>query len=447
MTEPRPAIDATIAVERSLVGALLIRPDVAPVVFAVLTIPEAFTTPELRRAFGACYSLHRRGEDITTPNLLREYDTRGWDRGGYFETLTHRLPENDRHSNDEAEGYARAVLDGWQLRRYRDRAKSATSIADFRALAELVQSTEETPARTDRISNQVAAFLDRQHAVWEGRHPEGYSWGLDCIDAYMLMAPGRTYGIAASKGHGKTWAMAALVDTNLRDGVPVLVFSCEMAPVDLLARIIAHRLGIDSSIIHTQEMDSATWAKVERAAHELKTNPLQIDGRSLLTTLDIGTAVGAWKRSHDIGSGEGLVCLDFVQRVASERSGHADTIYANQAAVAYELTEVAKRHGVAILELIQTNKTGETQRAHMSQVDGSGAYTQALDGLVMLEMPNAKSEHPVESDGTAEEMNITIPKNRHGAPRFHPIKYTADLSIGLFREQGRVTRGRVLVGR
>lgn len=442
-----PTTDPAEAVERSLVGALLVRPEVAPAVFGVLPAADVLAVPRYRRAVEACLSLHQRGADISTPAMLAEYDTRGWDRGEYFGVLTEPRPGTDTQNEQEAAGYARAVLDGWRLRQCRERATSARTLADFQKLGEWVQNESGAPTQAPSLPDQVNAFLDKQHAIWEGRATEGYTWGLRRVDAYMLMVPGRTYGIAASKGHGKTWAMVALVSDNLREGVPVLVFSAEMPPVDLLTRIIAHRLGIDTRLFHSAEMDKGTWAKVERAARELEAEPLTIDGRSMLTTRDIDATVGAWTREHQVPEGEGLVCLDFVQRVSSERSGRADNIFANQAAVAYELTEVAKRHGVALLELIQLNKTGEQQRAHMSQVDGSGAFTQALDGLIMLELPNAKAENPAQSDGTCEELHITIPKNRYGAPRYHAIEYTADLSVGVFTETALDAPRRVTVGR
>jgi replicative DNA helicase len=216
--------------------------------------------------------------------------------------------------------------------------------------------------------------------------------------------------IAGRPSMGKTaFALNIAQYAALETGVPVAIFSLEMAKEQLVMRMLAAEARVDSQRLRKGFLGETDWPKLTEAAGRLSDAPIYIDDTPAITAIEMK----AKSRRLKAENGLGLIVLDYLQLMRG--SAYKDSREQEISEISRSLKALAKELSVPIIALSQLNRKVEdrtNRRPMMADLRESGAIEQDADVIAFIyrdEVYN-KSEDNHEK-GTAE---IIIGKQRNG---------------------------------
>jgi replicative DNA helicase len=264
------------------------------------------------------------------------------------------------------------------------------------AIAKLAAAIDHTPASEQ--PRPLPEFIDELVADLPARREKGrpgLSSGFPTMDsltgglrAAMLIV------IAAATGIGKSLFAA---NVALAADVATLVFSLEMAGLEVTERIIAAASGVEAKRIQRGNVSDGEIAVLRRQAEAHRR--IWIDERPAPGVAEIAATARSLHRREKIG----LVIVDYLQIVRTEQDERRE---AEVAAVARGLRALARQLNVPVIALAQLNRDG--------MVRDSAVIEHECHVLGVLERKKG-----------SEQATLEIRKNRHGpegciALRFDP---------------------------
>ena len=412
MTTERQRLTA----EMSVLGDLLISPEVLPILRGGLTA-EDFRTETGARLYRAACAMADRGEalDVTTLRAaLPDVED------GYFLALMEATP---------TAAHVEAHVEALRLETVRfgvlgaaDRARDELlSGEDPRAVLAGLQveadAISEHMVRQDLVDG-LTAFSD----YWQGLGarqlvPTGYR-GIDDVLGGGMLREG-LYILAARPGVGKTMLALQIAEGC---GVPVLFVSLEMSLSQLSARRIAAETGVNSSAVLTGALSDEERALVSRGIPRLSDKPIFFNRRPWAAVEDIRHMARRVK-------GLGLVVVDYLGLI---RHAEGRSLYEKTTATSNALKRMARGLGVPVLCLAQLNrdvvKAGQPPR--ISDLRDSGAVEQDADGILLLHNPLQEQEAGERAAHAPEPLECIIGKNRHGR--------TGRVALNFYKQNGRI---------
>lgn len=247
--------------------------------------------------------------------------------------------------------------------------------------------------------------LEREHA-----NPDGERFaamGLRDLDKDVTMRAGDLTIIAGRPGSGKTALAGNVAAYCARDGSKgsVAMFSMEMAGVQIIRRIVAGGMRVDTrelaKYVGTPEL-TEQFEKVAAMA-------MVIDQRAGLTVAEMDAALR--KRSHPTR----LVIVDYLQISGLDKGIERQDLRIG--AITKGLKQIAKRHNCHVIALSQLNRGVESRNPPipiMSDLKDSGAIEEDADIVMLL----YREGYYAKSGGNGVDMGsgqITVAKNRNGA--------------------------------
>ncbi len=216
--------------------------------------------------------------------------------------------------------------------------------------------------------------------------------------------------IAGRPSMGKTaFALNIAQYCSVEDGVPVAVFSLEMAKEQLAMRMLSSEARVDSQKIRKGFLGEADWPKLTTAAGRLSEARLFIDDTPSISVLEMKAKSRRLKAEHGLG----LIVLDYLQLMKG--SDYADTREQEISEISRSLKGLAKELNVPVVALSQLNRKVEdrtSRRPQMADLRESGAIEQDADVILFLyrdEVYNKSEDNP--EKGFAE---VIIGKQRNG---------------------------------
>ena len=216
--------------------------------------------------------------------------------------------------------------------------------------------------------------------------------------------------IAGRPSMGKTaFALNIAQYCSVEDGVPVAVFSLEMAKEQLAMRMLSSEARVDSQKIRKGFLGEADWPKLTTAAGRLSEARLFIDDTPSISVLEMKAKSRRLKAEHGLG----LIVLDYLQLMKG--SDYADTREQEISEISRSLKGLAKELNVPVVALSQLNRKVEdrtSRRPQMADLRESGAIEQDADVIAFIyrdEVYNKSEDNP--ERGFAE---IIIGKQRNG---------------------------------
>jgi len=226
--------------------------------------------------------------------------------------------------------------------------------------------------------------------------------------------------IAGRPSMGKTaFALNIAQYCSVEDGVPVAVFSLEMAKEQLAMRMLSSEARVDSQKIRKGFLGEADWPKLTTAAGRLSEARLFIDDTPSISVLEMKAKSRRLKAEHGLG----LIVLDYLQLMKG--SDYADTREQEISEISRSLKGLAKELNVPVVALSQLNRKVEdrtSRRPQMADLRESGAIEQDADVILFLyrdEVYNKSEDNP--EKGFAE---IIIGKQRNGPVVVFQEKFT-----------------------
>lgn len=259
---------------------------------------------------------------------------------------------------------------------------------------------------------QVADRIDQLFQRDNPSDVTGVPTGFADLDSMTSgLQPGDLVIVAGRPSMGKTaFSLNMAENVALDTGLPVAVFSMEMAATQLAMRMIGSVGRLDQHRMRTGRLEDEDWVRLTTALGRLNDAPIFIDEGAGLTSFDLRARA---RRLHRQCGKLGLIVVDYLQLMSAPANRQGENRATEISEISRSLKSLAKELDVPVVALSQLNRSVEQRpdkRPVMSDLRESGAIEQDAD--VILFIYRDEVYNPDSPDkGTAE---IIIAKQRNG---------------------------------
>jgi replicative DNA helicase len=418
----RDDLDAELMAELSVVGGLLMFPDLAIVIAENSLTAAHFTDLGLRAAFGSINALIEDGREVDALAVFDDMRGRGVDASLQQITEAQHAVASERTLHTAAKTLARAYERRalvHALTRALDNAQTCSipvEAVDYaQSLLAQLQSgvgRKEPKSARDLLSERSAYY----EQLLRGEHKvDAMPTHIPAIDKALNggLQRGRLYILAARPSVGKS---SFSIDVALRasgGGFPTLFLSLEMPAHEVIDRAVANLGKCSYEMLQTGKGASYDdWKGLGEGMDILTDRPLYIDDQGALTLQHIRAKAHAIKRR-----GLKLLVLDYLQLCSGagedNRNGEIETITKGLKALAKELD-------IAVVVLSQLNRKVDERpgnRPQLSDLRDSGAIEQDADCVLFLWRTSKERDN---------EIGLSIDKNRQGRRAQIALEFNGD---------------------
>ena len=395
----------SLEAEQSVIGAVLLRPDV---LLDMALASTEFYRKEHRIIWSAIQSLHesRRAVDVlTVSEELTECGKFG-EAGGleYLAEIASNIQSaaNVKHYVDIVRGRAierkmisvgHALADtGYHQGSTLEKVSKAQAIISEFNLG-LHDGDDSEPVHFDQCMKETVAKLNAQWHRPEGML--GLSTGFTDVDQRTGgLRNGDMIIIAGRPSQGKTTFAMNIAENAMLAGKFVIVFSLEM-PRDALAQRMLASIGkVDHTRLQAGKFaDDGEFSRFNLAATKVKNRNLYIDDRTGLTSAQL--LPKARRIAHKLNRKVDLVVVDYMQLLRDKGDNQVHVV----SEISRNMKNLAREMDCPALVLSQLNRGVEgraDKRPLMSDLRDSGSIEQDADIIFMTyrdEYYDEKSPH------------------------------------------------------
>lgn len=215
--------------------------------------------------------------------------------------------------------------------------------------------------------------------------------------------------IAARPAMGKTsFVLNVAQYAAIHGKKPVAIFSLEMSKEQLVNRMLASEVMVDSHKIRTGKLEDDDWIKIARALGPFSEAPIYIDDTPGVSM----TELRAKCRRLKIEKGIGMVVIDYLQLMQGR--GKNESRQQEISDISRSLKILAKELNVPVITLSQLSRAVESRQDHrpiLSDLRESGAIEQDAD-IVMFLYREDYYDPETERKNIAD---VIIAKHRNGS--------------------------------
>lgn len=414
---PPQAIDAEV----SVISSMLQSSEAASVAVELLD-DSCFYKDAHKKIFMSALALYQRLEPVDILTVKNELEKRGHLEaiGGayYLAELVERVP-----SAANVEYHCRIVLDKALLRKLinvsneiqQECYEAGQDAIDIIDMAEQkIFALSESHARQDytHISPILHKTLEKieQFGKMQGK-VTGVPTGFHKLDDKLSgLQDADLIVLAARPSMGKTALALNIARNAAASGVPVVIFSLEMAGYQLVMRMLSSEARIDSHRVRIGKLTESEWERLGRYVGQLAEYPIYVDDTPGISVLELRSKARRLKAEHNIG----LIVVDYLQlmRLASRVESRQIEI----AMISQTLKNLAKELEIPVLALSQLSRAVESRggdgRPVLSDLRESGAIEQDADVVMFINRPGAYGRE-VEPE-LANKAEIIVAKQRNG---------------------------------
>jgi replicative DNA helicase len=270
-----------------------------------------------------------------------------------------------------------------------------------------------------RVRNQARPASDLVQQAFEGISKRqggaltGLATGYYELDAMTAgLQDGDMILVGARPSMGKTClAMGIAERASVDGGIPVAVFSLEMAAAQLAERQLCSRARVDYQNVRKGTVTTEAFQKLVDAMSAIGAAPLYIDDTTGLTPLELRAKARRLKNQYGIR----LVVIDYLQLMTG--TGRRE---ASQEEKTSELSRhvktLARELSVPVVVVSQLSRAPEGREGHeprMSDLRYSGSLEQDADVILLLHREDYyhRGEDGYVPDNTAK---VIVAKQRNG---------------------------------
>lgn len=413
----------SLEAERGILGSILVEKE-AIIKVADLVTPSDFYDPRHEKIYGAVLDLfhgHSPIDLLTVSQRLKDKDELKLVGGrSYLAELTEEVP-TAAHIFE----YGRIVKDKSTLRKLFSSGQEITAYA-FDEGAQTNQLLERAEQSLFKVTqNLIKDKFVHVKEVLQSRYDEfaelqdnedkdtirGIPTGYTNLDFYFSgLKPGDMIVLAARPSMGKT-ALALCVSQNvsLRFGKKVGFLSLEMSKEQLVDRMFASLMGVDSWKLHKGKLNEEEWGRTGGVMDELSKAELFIDdsvGSSV-------TEVRAKARRLQMEHGLDLLIVDYLQLMSSENQNWQGNRVQEIGEISRSLKALARELRIPVIALSQLSRAVENRPGKIPQLSDlreSGAIEQDADVVMMM----YREDYYEEDSNRPGVTDIFIRKNRNG---------------------------------
>lgn len=259
-----------------------------------------------------------------------------------------------------------------------------------------------------QVADRIDQLFQRDNASDVTGVPTGFS-DLDSMTSGFQ--PGDLIIVAGRPSMGKTaFSLNIAENVALDTGLPVAVFSMEMAATQLAMRMIGSVGRLDQHRMRTGRLEDEDWVRLTTALGRLNDAPVFIDEGAGLSSFEVRARA---RRLHRQTGKLGLIVVDYLQLMSGAAGRQSENRATEISEISRSLKSLAKELDVPVVALSQLNRSVEQRpdkRPVMSDLRESGAIEQDAD-LILFIYRDQVYNPDSEDKGTAE---IIIAKQRNG---------------------------------
>lgn len=285
---------------------------------------------------------------------------------------------------------------------------------------ELVLQVAGESTRSTRTAADITHELWELLSAWErGKREPGVGFGIPDLDrALDLVRVGQLFVVAADPGGGKSVLLNHLLANACKQGMPTLLFTCEMDDKEVLLRIACAQCGVDSYDLRD---GCIPWDLLVSQCGDMSNWPLEVRDYDV-SIAQVQAITQRWalqqRLTPDVG---GLVVIDYLQLVAGERR-RGDNRTNEVDTMVNALKNLTRRLPIAVATASQFSKRKDGRKPTNQDFRESSAIWHAADKSVLIHAHN---------DGNPEQVycELELSKNRQGkggtiVPVLFQKKYT-----------------------
>jgi len=417
-----------IEAERSALGAMILDKDAIPSAAEILR-SEDFYRENHQLIYKAIMDLFDKGEPIdliTVSEYLKKKDI--LESVGGLEYLAEMAADVPTTANI---GYYSRIV--WGKSMLRKLIKAGSDIVNMG-----YDDREDVTVILDRAEQEIFNVLQKQNV-------QGFSHIKDVLlltfnkleELYNSKSPitgvpsgfidldYKTSGfqnsdlilIAARPSMGKTaFALNIAQYAAVHHNIPVAIFNLEMSKEQLVSRMLASEVMIDSQKLRTGRLEDEDWKRIALALGPLSEAPIYIDDTAAQSVMEIRAKCRRLKLEKNLG----LVVIDYLQLM--QGSGRTENRQQEISEISRSLKIMAKEINVPVITCAQLSRAPEARSDHrpmLSDLRESGAIEQDAD-IVMFIYRDEYYNPDTEDQNIAE---IIIAKHRNGSTGTVKLRY------------------------
>jgi replicative DNA helicase len=268
------------------------------------------------------------------------------------------------------------------------------------------QGFQEMPPLLTRVVERIDLLYNRQG----DSDVTGVATGFVDLDRMTSgLQPGDLVIVAGRPSMGKTsLALNIAEHAALASGLPVGVFSMEMAATQLVMRMIGSVGKLDQHKLRTGRLHDDDWQRLTHAVGKLNEAPIHIDETAALNPLELRARA---RRLHRQYKKLGLIVVDYLQLMSASTSGENRATELSE--ISRSMKSLAKELDCPVVALSQLNRSLEqrpNKRPVMSDLRESGALEQDSDVILFIYRDEVYNPETADK-GVAE---VIIGKQRNG---------------------------------
>lgn len=408
--------------ERTVLGALLLDPEAIVKVSDFLKA-EDFYDPTHKQIFAAIYALYANHEpiDFITVSSKLADNKSVQDIGGsaFLADLAASVP-----TSSHIYQYGQIVKSKAVHRNIIDAGRKITGLGyeTERPIPELLDEVEKT---VFQITNtflkekfvHVRDILDERYEKFAELHAsgedttKGVPTGFHGLDSKLSgLQPSDLIILAARPSMGKTsLAMNIAVNAAVKGRKTVGIFSLEMSKEQLVDRLFASMLGVDSWKLQRGKLDDSDFQNMGPIMDELSKANLFIDDTSASSMPEFRTKARRLQMEHGLD----LLVIDYLQLMSTGNSSYAGNRVQEISEISRTIKQVARELRVPIIALSQLSRAVESRpdkQPQLSDLRESGSIEQDADVVLMI----YRDDYYNEDSDRKGITDIFIRKHRNG---------------------------------
>ncbi len=409
----------SLEAEQSVLGALMLDPEVGSSVFEVLQ-PDDFYRDNHRLIFVAIRDLFERGDPIDLVSVAETLRQSGrLEQVGGIATISQMARSVPSAVN--VDYYARVVSEKSLLRQLIRTAgkiaekgyepgEEATSLLEEAEKMLMDLSQRQIKDGFESIRNILLNTFEKIESLYANKGSlTGVPTFFGELDRMTSgWQPSDLIIIAARPSMGKTaFVLNMAQNAAVRANVPVAVFSLEMSKEQLVQRMLCSEAMVDQQRVRTGDLLDTDWPKLTRAVGPLSEASIFIDDTVAISLAELRSKARRLKLEHGLG----LIVIDYLQLMSLGR--RSESRQQEVAQISRGLKGIARELSVPVIALSQLNRGVEQRqdkRPIMSDLLESGSIEADADVISFIyrdEYYNPESD----KKGIAE---IIIAKHRNG---------------------------------
>jgi len=414
-------IPYSLDAEMSVLGAILISPDVYEQIAEALSVDD-FYLPNHRDIYDSITHLYLKNRSIDLTILLDDIVKRG--------------PRSDESAKNTAKEYMMRLSDNvpvvGNVKEYAGivrekslRRKLITVSGEITKMA-YEDASSESALLIDRAEQMIFALAQRGitqdfvhvrnimasvfaniHNVENNREAaSGLSSGFSGIDSTLVgMNAGDLILIGARPSMGKTaFAMNIAMNAASKDKT-VAAFQLEMSKEQIVSRILSSESFVDNTKLRSGFLSDDDWAKITEAGSRISECDIYIDDTPGMTVTAMKAKLRKFKKLD-------LVIIDHLQLMQTDKNTGNRVQEISE--ISRNLKIMAKELAIPVIACAQLHRGPESRddkRPMLSDLRESGSIEQDADVVMFL----YRDEYYKESIEKHNRAEIIFAKNRHGA--------------------------------